>query len=168
MEKQLGDKDVRKLGETNTILELKNFVTSSSDFDAEVNGSRCKGMNRLMSKSIVKLEQHLNESWNSLLNPGEGDNSEEVSDGGDGWCFRLASPLKSKQEWICEDCSKPYTNAVSYMRHTKNEHDKVVKVNVPKVECLLPHAPGTRGLNRHPMDQIGTHLLSVSNYKYIL
>ena len=54
------------------------------------------------------------------------------------------------------------------MRHTKNEHDKVVKVNVPKVECLLPHAPGTRGLNRHPMDQIGTHLLSVSNYKYIL
>ena len=129
-----------------------------------------------MDKTVQKLESFLNGEWNSNIvsseskkTASEHSDSKKSADVGvakndDGWNFRKASPLKCKPEFKCEECDSTYTNGVSYRRHCKDKHDKIVKVELPTTECLLPHAKGTRGKNRQTMDFICTHLRDVSIY----
>ena len=80
------------------------------------------------------------------------------------YTFKLATPLKQKPSFSCQEpgCSYTVSNHRVFKEHMKKKHQKEVSVDAPKVTCLLPHQRGTRVKIRHPMDYICTHLKKVS------
>ena len=79
------------------------------------------------------------------------------------YTFKLATPLKEKSSFSCQEpgCSYTVSNFRVFKEHVKKKHQKAVSVDAPKVTCLLPHQRGTRVNIRHPMDYICTHLKKV-------
>ena len=80
------------------------------------------------------------------------------------YTFKLATPLKEKPSFSCQEqgCSYTVSNYRVFKDHMKKKHQMGVSVEVPKVQCLLPHQRGTRVNTRHPMDYICTHLKKVT------
>ena len=130
---------------------------------------------RKIEENHQTLSQLLNKPWNSELKV---ENiqviKKDVEHGGVGYQFKLASPLKERATFSCEEenCQYTVSNYVVFKRHMKSKHDKVVRVDAPKVTCMLPHPQrGTRVSSKHTMDQICTHLKMVSlqiEFEYML
>ena len=158
---ELGMKDLR-----NPLLEeIHSFHTTAQTFDLNNNGSRSQFVLRTITKNLNKVVVLLNKPWNADIggantaNRIDGSN-EESND--NKYIFKLATPLKKKPKFNCEDCSKTFSNYKVFKSHLKSKHDKNPSFDAPKVTCLLPHNQrGTRVIDKHPMDQISSHLLKV-------
>ena len=159
----LGIKDVRYIEgeagiESDSLMDqIQSFHTAALEFDLNENGSRRQFVLRSITRNHQKVSQLLNKPWNVGISPAPVVN--DVSDAT--FTFRLASPLKERANYSCSDCGKPFSNWKMYKNHKKKKHDKVVDGHGPKVTCLLPHGRGTRVTDKHPMDQITSHLASV-------
>ena len=125
---------------------------------------------RKITENHQTLLDLLNKPWNSELKVEKIEAvKKDPSAPGDGeYHFKLATPLKVKASYSCDDCEYTVSNHVVFKRHVKAKHDKIVKVNAPKVTCMLPHPQrGTRVSNQHTMDQIGAHLKQVGSLKIL-
>ena len=156
---EIGVRDIR-----NPLLEeISSFHTSAQTFDLNNNGSRSQFALRTITKNLNKLAVLLNKPWNADIggaNKEDGSSSNETDD--NKYIFKLATPLKKKPKFNCEDCSKTFSNYKVFKSHLKSKHDKNPSVDAPKVTCLLPHNQrGSRVIDKHPMDQISSHLLKV-------
>ena len=168
--------------ETTPLLDrIKQFVNSLQEF-SEANGSNCSFFIKMIGKQYDQLCVLLLKSWNTkLLNAPETveaenvdksnterkDEEEDDSRSKPGYVFKLATPLKQKTTYLCSECPASFTNGVVYKRHAKKKHEMDVKVELPKVKCLLSHQRGSRAKDSHPMNQICTHLKDVSKNKLI-
>ena len=167
----LGITDVRHLDETAPPLldQIKMFCLSAKEFN------RDKGL--IISFVLGKLDENcerlrllLSKPWNADLKADPVDivksdeDDEDEATGGD-YCFKLATPLKQKASFSCDHCKYTVSNHVVFKRHLKAKHGISVKVDAPKVTCLLPHSQtGTRVIDHHTMDQICSHLKEVGLY----
>ena len=145
------------IGSGSLMDQVQSFHTAALEFDLNENGSRRQFVLRSITRNHQKVSQLLNKPWNVDISLAPVVN--DVSDAT--FTFRLASPLKERANYSCSDCGKPFSNWKMYKNHTKKKHDKVVDGQGPKVTCLLPHGRGTRVTDKHPMDQIASHLASV-------
>ena len=155
---EIGMKDLR-----NPLLEeIHSFHTTAQTFDLNNNGSRSQFALRTITKNLNKLAVLLNKPWNADISGANkivGSNEESIDNK---YIFKLATPLKKKPKFNCEDCSKTFSNYKVFKSHLKSKHDKNPSFDAPKVTCLLPHNQrGTRVIDKHPMDQISSHLLKV-------
>ena len=158
---EIGMKDLR-----NPLLEeIHSFHTTAQTFDLNNNGSRSQFALRTITKNLNKLAVLLNKPWNADIagaNNTDGRN-EEAKD--NKYIFKLATPLKQKPKFNCEEenCNKTFSNYKVFKSHLQSKHNKTPSVDAPKVTCLLPHNQrGTRVSDKHPMDQISSHLLKVT------
>ena len=176
----IGIRDIRNLdSETTPLLErIKQFINSLLEF-SEANGSNCSFFIKMIGKQYDQLCVLLLKSWNTdLLNAPDNiealdknnterkDEEKDDSRSKPGYVFKLATPLKQKTTYQCSECPASFTNGVVYKRHAKKKHELDVKVDLPKVKCLLTHQRGSRAKDSHPMNQICTHLKDVSNNKF--
>ena len=162
----LGTKDVRNIGEkadTGSLMDqVQSFHTAALEFDLNENGSRRQFVLRSITRNHQKVSQLLNKPWNvDIASAGAVNDETEVME--PNLIFKLASPLKERTSYSCSDCGKTFSNWKMYKGHVKKKHDKVVEGQGPKVTCLLPHNRGTRVVDKHPMDQIASHIASVHN-----
>ena len=161
----LGTVDIRHLDKEGLPLQgqIQSFLASALQFsqDKHLKISFLLGK---IKENGEKLDELLNKPWNLQLRATDiipVDKKTAVV-GGDNYIFYLASPLKEKASFSCEDCPYSVSNHVVFKRHVKAKHGKVIKVDAPKVICRLPHKQGgTRVTDRHTMDQICTHLKQV-------
>ena len=159
---ELGMKDLR-----NPLLEeIHSFHTTAQTFDLNNNGSRSQFVLRTITKNLNKVVVLLNKPWNADIGVGGANNTdgrnEEAKD--NKYIFKLATPLKQKPKFNCEeaDCNKTFSNYKVFKSHLRSKHNKTPSVDAPKVTCLLPHNQrGSRVIDKHPMDQISSHLLKV-------
>ena len=142
---------------------------------------------KMISKNRDKLRSCLDTPRNASVSLGDGEevgavgSSEVVVKEGDAgveteenltnnakgsYTFKLATPLKEKQSFSCQEpgCSYTVSNYRVFKDHMKKKHQKAASVDAPKVTCLLPHQRGTRVNIRHPMDYICTHLKKVGSF----
>ena len=161
----MGTVDIRHLDKEALPLQgqIQSFLASALRF-SEDKHLKISFLLGKIKENGEKLDELLNKPWNLQL---RGDNiilvdKKAAVGGGDNYIFYLASPLKEKASFTCEDCPYTVSNHVVLKRHYKAKHGKVVKVDAPKVTCRLPHQQGgTRVTDRHTMDQICTHLKQV-------
>ena len=156
----IGIKDVRKIdtaaGSESLMDKIQAFHTAALEFDLNENGLRRQFVIRSITRNHQKVTQLLNKPWNvDLSQTAAADNTS-----GRSITFRLATPLKQREIYSCSDCGKVFSNWKIFKGHVKKKHDKIVDGEGPKVTCLLPHKRGTRVTDRHPMDQICSHLFS--------
>ena len=158
------------------------LIKSAKKFALE-NDKKMGFVFKMILKNCDKLNNLLDKPWNSSLVTGDSEvgnvnaADDEVcatasaSDGAAeknkpeaSYTFKLATPLKEKPSFSCQEieCSYTVSNYRVYKDHMKKKHGKPVTIDVPKVKCLLPHQRGTRVNTRHPMDYICTHLKTVS------
>ena len=165
MNKDLGERDVRKIEDKDIIKEIQEVLAEVKEYDDSKNGSKCHGVLRIGLKQTELLEKMLSERWNKNL----GEIVKETCETED-WKFHKASPLKSKSVFECEapGCNAVYSNGMAYKKHLRSKnHGDPKQVVLPMVTCRLPHSKGTRAKEKHTMDQIGTHLYNVSNITLI-
>ena len=139
---------------------VQSFHTAALEFDLNDNGSRRQFVLRSITRNHQKVSQLLNKPWNVDISPA-GAINDETKESEPEFIFKLASPLKERANYSCSDCGKTFSNWKMYKKHVKTKHDKVVEGQGPRVTCLLPHQRGTRVTDKHPMDQIASHLASV-------
>ena len=135
----LGLADVRHLKKNGSSLldQMQSFhmealqITENTDI-------KISFLLKKIKDNIQTLKELLDKPWNSDLEVKEiAQDDQSTSDGG--YHFKLATPLKEKTSYTCEDCSYQVTNHVVFKRHVKSKHGKVIKVDAPKVTCRLPH-----------------------------
>ena len=162
----LGSVDVRHLNKEGLPLldQIQAFLSSALGF----NEDKQLKINFLLGKikeNGKKLDELLNKPWNCALADGDitlVTDQKKTDGGGNKHIFKLATPLKDKASFSCEDCPYSVSNHVVFKRHVKAKHGKIIKVEAPKVTCKLPHQQGgTRVTDRHTMDQICSHLKQV-------
>ena len=165
----LGISDIRHLQKNspNLLDQMLHFHTAAQTLTAD-KGLKVGFFLRKIEENRQTLLGLLNKPWNSELKVEETavTKNDPPTLRGSEYYFRIATPLKEKSSFSCDDCEYTVTNHVVFKRHVKKKHNKVTKVTVPKVTCMLPHPQrGTRVSNQHTMDQIGTHLKLVGIYE---
>lgn len=161
----LGTVDIRHLDKEGLPLQdqIQSFLSSALKF-SEDKHLKISFLLGKIKENGEKLDELLNKPWNLQLRADDiipVDKKTAVS-GGDKHIFKLATPLKEKASFSCEDCPYSVSNHVVFKRHVKAKHGKVVRVDAPRVTCMLPHQQGgTRVTDRHTMDQICSHLRQV-------
>ena len=165
----LGAVDIRHLDKDGLSLQdqIQSFLSSAVSFSEDKQQLKINFLLGKIKENSKKLDELLSKPWNcELRDAGIIEKKIEVG-GGDEHIFKLATPLKEKASCSCEDCSYSVSNHVVFKRHVKAKHGKIIKVDAPKVTCMLPHRQGgTRVTDRHTMDQICSHLKQVCFFIY--
>ena len=163
----LGISDVRHLQKDSlgVLDEMLSFHSAAQKLTAEKD-LKISFFLRKIAENHRSLSELLSKPWNSGLKIEHVEVIKKVPavHWGSTYQFKLATPLKDKASFLCEEegCTYTVTNHVVFKRHVKNKHGKVIKVDAPKVTCMMPHQQrGTRVSNQHTMDQICTHLKQV-------
>ena len=158
---ELGERDVREVQNKDVIGEIKTVLAEVKEFD-DANGSNSHGVLKISLKKTEELEKMLNEAWNTNLG------SESLKESVGDWIFHKPSPMKNKVEYSCSapGCGSTFTDGRAFRRHLRTkDHGDPKDVVLPMVTCRLPHSKGTRAKDKHTMDQIGSHLYSVSLFE---
>lgn len=163
----LGVADVRHLNDKAPPLldQIKSFCLSSQEFNQD-KGLKIHFLLGKLAENRERLDILLAKPWNAKLTGDCVDiikSDEEEGDEADGdYLFKLATPLKVKASFSCEHCTYTVSNHVVFKRHLRAKHGVTMRVEAPRVTCMLPHQQtGTRVIGTHTMDQICSHLREV-------